>query len=126
MLTAPQVVDEDVQPPLLALDTCDQGAHLFLFEVVGGDREADATGGRHQIAGLLDGFRGPADLAGSRTSGAAGYVDRGTEPSELGGQRATGAACGPGDKCDSGGQRGVAGRVRRGGVLVHAPTLQSK
>jgi len=58
-LAAPDVVDQDVQPPGVALDPRHQPGHLGWFQMVNGDRGRCAPGLRHQVGGLLDGLGPP-------------------------------------------------------------------
>ncbi len=126
VFAAPQVVDEDVEPPLFPVDPPGEGAYLVLVEVVGGHRDAGAAGLGDQLGGLLDGFARPADLAGAGPGGAAGDVHGRPGPAELDGLGTAGAAGGSRHEGDPAGertQRLVGGGVADGRVLVAHPSI---
>src|SRR5262245_13287140 len=83
-LTAPDVVDEDVQPAGVALDPLDQPGNLGWFQVVDGDGGGRAPGLPHQVGGLLNGF-GPPVLRLVLAGGAARDVDVSPGGAELDG-----------------------------------------
>ncbi len=94
-MSAPEVVDQDVEPPLLAVDPLDEGAGPVRVQVVSGDSDAGAAGRRGQLRGLLDGLRGPADLTGVPAGGAAGDIDGGACATEFDGESTSGARGAP-------------------------------
>src|SRR5690606_33117234 len=53
-LAAPDVIDEDVEPPVLAVDALDQRADLLAFEVIDLDRDPGTARGVDELRGLLD------------------------------------------------------------------------
>ena len=57
LLAAPDVVDQNVEPPLLGPDALDQRPHLGGNQMVDPDRDALAAGFRDQLGRLLDGLR---------------------------------------------------------------------
>ena len=60
-VAAEDVVDEDVEPALVALDAFDQLGNRGRVFVIDHERRPRASRGRHQLSGLLDRL-GPADL----------------------------------------------------------------
>ena len=76
LVAAPDVVHQDVQPPLLGLDAVKQRPHLVVVGVVAGHGDPCAAGLRNGRGDLL---QRAAQTAGAcaRLHGAARYVNRG-------------------------------------------------
>src|SRR4029453_6687472 len=103
-LVAPEVEDENVEPPLLALDPRGQAGHILILRVIGANGDADTTQLRHHGSGLLDGFGSAAIVAGNgwgSGDAASGAIDRGARLAEHAGDPAPGATRGPGDDGDA-------------------------
>ena len=56
-LGAPDVVDQDVDDPVVGADPVGEGTHLCDIEMVDLDRDADSAEFGDQFGGLLDGLR---------------------------------------------------------------------
>ena len=97
IFAAPDVVDEDVEPAMVAADPFDQRLHLLGLQMVGRDRDAMAAQRRHQLGGLLDRLRALV-LGKAVARRAAGDIDGGAGGAELGGDAAAGSARGASDK----------------------------
>jgi hypothetical protein len=72
-LAAPHVVDQHVEPPLLAVDPLGQRLDLGRIQVVHPHRDAGAAGPRDQLGRLLDRL-GPVQLRATLTRRSAGAV----------------------------------------------------
>ncbi len=97
-LAAPDVVDEDVEAAVVAVDPVAQPAHLIGVEVVDGDRDAGATRRVDELGGLLDRL-GPPDVVGRQRASTArptGADDRRTRLTERDRDAAAGPAGGAG------------------------------
>ena len=113
LLAAPDVVDEHVEPALLAVDALDERLDLVGLEVVGRHGDAGAAGLRDQLGGLLDRL-GAVVLGAGGARAAAGAVDGGAGLAERDGDAAAGAAGGAGDE----GDRAFEVRVRHGAIVT--------
>jgi hypothetical protein len=98
-IRAPDVVDQNIQPALLALDPRDQGLHLSGDQMVGlhGDTEPTRLG--HQFGRLFDRL-GTIKFGWLGARGAARAVDGGAGGAQFGCDAAAGAAGGAGDQGD--------------------------
>ena len=74
-------------------------------EMVHDQRRAVPAGGRHQVAGLLDGLRAVHVGGAADPAAAAGRVDEGSGPGELHGDRPSGPPGGPRHERDAAGER---------------------
>lgn len=72
----PDVVDQDVEAPLLGPDAGDECRDLVRHQMVDANRDADAAGGLDQFRRLLDRL-GPGALGRAVAGGAPGDIDRG-------------------------------------------------
>jgi hypothetical protein len=81
-VTAPDVVDQYVQPALLVVDPPHQVVDLLGDQVVDRHGDAGAAGRGDQLGGLLDGLR-PVDLRPVPAGAAACGVHRGPGRAEL-------------------------------------------
>jgi hypothetical protein len=73
LVTAPGVVDEDVEPSLLSADAREQSFHLSVIEVVAADRHADSAARADLVSGLFD-HAGPVERRRFPANAAAGDV----------------------------------------------------
>jgi hypothetical protein len=99
-VASPDVVDEDIEAFMLALD---EGGEFFDFGgdgVIDADGDAAAAGGGDEVGGLFDGFRVDGILLRIFSGAAAGAVDGGSGFAEGDGDAASGAAGGSGDEGD--------------------------
>src|SRR4051812_28053854 len=55
-VAAPDVVDQDVEPPLLPADAGDETAHLRRFAMIGADGDRASAVAHDQLRGLVDCF----------------------------------------------------------------------
>src|SRR6185437_15088140 len=114
-VTAPDVVDQQVEPAAFAGDPFDEGADLAGVGVVGLHGDAGAAGAVDQLGGLVDGLGA---LHGGRGAGGgpAGDVDGGAGGAQFDGDAAAGTAGGAGDEGYLPGEAGAAGGGGRGHV----------
>src|SRR5580704_3667069 len=103
-VAAPDVVDEDVEAMVAALDQRDQLFHLRGIGVIDTDRNAAAAGGCDEFGGFFDGF-GAAGSAAAFAGTAAGAENGGAGFAEGDGDAASGAASGSGVESDFSMQR---------------------
>jgi hypothetical protein len=102
-VAAPHVVDQYVQPALLAVDALHEGLDLLRNQMVDGHRDAGAAGRRDELGGLLDGL-GAVHLGPLGARAASGGVDRGAGRTELHRDLPPGASRRPGHESDLSGQ----------------------
>ena len=88
---AEDVVDQDVQPALLALDARDERPDLLRIQMVHLDRNAATAGSVDESGGFLDRL-GSIHLRALATGRASGAVNRGAACAELNCDPAAGAA----------------------------------
>src|SRR5580700_8437723 len=119
-VAAPDVVDEDVEAVVAALDQRDQLFHLRGIGVIDADGNAVAAGGSDELGGFLDGF-GAAGSTAVFAGTAAGAVNGGAGFAERDGDAASGAASGSGDESDFSMQRFMRHRVAISGGFVCLP-----
>ncbi|GLZ48172.1 hypothetical protein Acsp06_43570 [Actinomycetospora sp. NBRC 106375] len=99
LLAAPDVVDQHVEAPLVAVDPLDESADLVVDEVVDRDGDAHTAGSLDELRGLLDRL-GAVVLRAAPTSAAPGDVDRGTRSPELDRDPSPPSSGRPGDEGD--------------------------
>ena len=95
-VAAPDVVDEDVETVMAALDEGDELFHLPGIGVINANRNAAAASGGDEFRGFFDGF-GPAGSGAAFARAAAGAINGGPGFAEGDGDAASGAAGGSGD-----------------------------
>jgi hypothetical protein len=99
VLAAPDVVDEDIEPPAFGLDARDECRDLGGNEVIRAHRDAFAARGRDELRRLLNRLR-PVDLGFLRTRAAPGHVNRGAGGTQFHCDAASRAARAAGDERD--------------------------
>jgi hypothetical protein len=97
LLAAPDVVDQHVEPAVVAVDPPDQVRDLLGLEMVGLHRDPRAAGGRDELGGLLDRLRAVV-LRPLLARRAAGAVDGRPRLPQRDGRPAAGAARRAGDE----------------------------